>query len=204
MTGGHLTAVLPVIGVHSLYKDTCMLFCQKKMCDYSNGKIYKIWSPNHSLVYYGSTVKTLADRMSVHRATSNSTSSKQIIDAGDADIKLIEDFPCMNKYELLDREAEVMLANWDGCVNEMVPGAVRRAGGLKEYFKENNKKYYEKNVVKINAYQKEYAINNAAKVRAHKTKKHQCACGGRYTNVNKQQHFKTKKHQAFVSTPSPV
>ena len=200
MTGGHLTAVLPVIGVHSLYKDTCMFFYQKKMPDYTQAKIYKVSSPNHSLCYYGSTVKTLAVRMSEHKTPHNGCTSKQIIDAGDADIQLIEEYPCINKHELEDREAEVMQANWDGCVNEMVPGAKRRAGGEKAY----SKKYYEKNAVRIRAQIKEYHKKNADSIRARKNEKCLCECGGKYTHSHKQRHFKSKMHQDHTAAQSPV
>jgi hypothetical protein len=30
------------------------------MPDYQNSKIYKLWSPSKNLIYYGSTVETLA------------------------------------------------------------------------------------------------------------------------------------------------
>ena len=192
--------------------------------DYSQGKVYKIWSPNHDKVYYGSTVRTLATRMSIHRGACNPTTSKQIINAGDADIKLVEDFPCVNKDELQDREAEVMQADWDGCVNEKVPGAVRRAGGMKEYDKEwrkvnavkiseKSKAYYEENAVKLIAYRKEYYEKNATKIKqqtkeyyeknaekikAQKNGKIMCECGGKYRHGDRAKHFKTKKHQDHV------
>jgi len=174
--------------------------------DYSRAKVYKVWSPNCDKVYYGSTVNTLAERMCMHRSTHNATTSKQIIDAGDADIKLVEDFPCMNKYELEDREAEVMRADWDGCVNVMVPGAVRRAGGEKAWGKEyrkvnavkisaRKKKYNEKNAEKIRAQRKEYWKVYAETIGAQKNEQCLCECGGKYTNRNKARHFKTKRHQ---------
>ena len=147
--------------------------------DYSQGKVYKVWSKNHGLCYYGSTVKKLAQRMSEHRGACNTTTSKQIIDAGDADIELVQDFPCMNKHELEDREAEVIQADWGGCVNEVVPGAKRRAGGEK-------------------AYKKEWYEENAVRIRARDSKKYQCECGGKYTHQHKARHFKSKKHQDHV------
>jgi len=200
MTGGQRASVPARFTVHSLYKDTCMLFCQKKMSDYSNGKIYKVWSPNHDKVYYGSTTMTLEQRMVQHRSPSNYATSKQIVDAGDADIEQVEEYPCMNKHELEDREALVMQADWDGCVNGYIPGAVRRAGGKKEYQRE----YYEENGVRIRArqreYQKEYYKNNTEELR----KKHQCECGGKYTHANKARHFRSKRHQAHISSQSPV
>ena len=188
------------------------------MTDYSQGKIYKVWSPNCEKVYYGSTTNSLTARMSQHKHPSNLSTSKHIVDAGGADIKLIETFSCLDKYELEDREAEIMLADWEGCVNEMVPGAIRRAGGEKEY----KKKHYEENAVKISVYQreyneknaeklrvqhKEYREKNAVRIKAYREKiatKINCECGGRYTYANRKQHIMTKMHKAYISTTSPV
>ena len=159
--------------------------------DYSQAKIYKVWSPNHSLCYYGSTVQTLAERMKLHRSASNKATSKQIIDAGDADIALVEDYPCMNKYELEDREASVMQADWDGCVNANVAGAVRRAGGKKEYDKEKGKKYRQANPDKFKEYKK--------KAKEEKEKgKDICFCGGCFTKKTKEEHLKSKEHLDFM------
>jgi len=115
------------------------------MNKYSNGKIYKIVSPNHPKVYYGSTIMTLAQRMTKHRELHFSKymegpgcSSKEIIDAGDAKILEVEAFPCMCKEELEDREAEYILNDLEGCVNEYIPGAMRRAGGRTAYMKAYN------------------------------------------------------------------
>ena len=107
------------------------------MPDYNKAQIYKIVSPNHEKVYYGSTVKTLNDRFSNHKSELR-CSSKEIINAGNADIKHVEWFPCDNKHALEDREAYFILNNWDDCVNKYVPGAIRRAGSRKAY-----KKLYE-------------------------------------------------------------
>lgn len=115
------------------------------MNKYSNGKIYKIVSPNHPKVYYGSTIMRLAQRMTKHRELHFSKymegpgcSSKEIIDAGDAKILEVEAFPCMCKEELEDREAEYILNDFEGCVNQFIPGAMRRAGGKKAYMKAYN------------------------------------------------------------------
>ena len=105
------------------------------MPDYNNSQIYKIVSPNHEKVYYGSTVNTLADRFSRHKSHLR-CSSKEIINAGGADIKHIEWFPCDNKHALEDREAYFILNNRDGCVNMTVPGAKRRAGSKTAYRKQ--------------------------------------------------------------------
>jgi len=142
------------------------------MNKFSNGKIYKIVSPNHAKVYYGSTTLTLKERFDIHKNQRNCTSQK-IIDTGDAEILEIEPFPCTCKEELEDREAEFMENDWEGCVNEKVPGAVRRAGGLEKYMQAKRqtpeykarKRAYEQ-TPEQKAYKKEY--NQTEKCKAMK------------------------------------
>jgi len=43
-------------------------------------------------------------------------------------------------------------------------------------------------------YQKNYYINNKDKI----AEKFSCECGGKYTNINKATHFKTKKHLKYI------
>ena len=74
------------------------------MPNYQNGKIYAIRSPNCEKYYIGSTTQLLCRRMVEHRCLSHKVkSSKQIIDAGEAYIELIENFSCNNKEELRKR-----------------------------------------------------------------------------------------------------
>ena len=134
------------------------------MPDYNKAQIYKIVSPNHEKVYYGSTVKTLNDRFSNHKSELR-CSSKEIINAGNADIKHVEWFPCDNKHALEDREAYFILNNWDDCVNKTVPGAIRRVG-KKAYnqtpkIKAKTKAY--NNTPKAKALKKAYALTPEAK-----------------------------------------
>ena len=140
------------------------------MPDYNKAQIYKIVSPNHEKVYYGSTVKTLAQRFTIHKCTTG-CSSNEIINAGNADIKHIEWFPCDNKHALEDREAYFILNNRDGCVNMMVPGAIRRAGGEK-------------------AYRQTPECKTARK--AYNQTPIQCTCGRWSTKGNIQKHQRTK------------
>tara|TARA_R110000782_G_scaffold166086_1_gene258044 strand:- start:232 stop:825 length:594 start_codon:yes stop_codon:yes gene_type:complete len=156
------------------------------MPDYNKAQIYKITSPNTSKVYYGSTVKTLAQRFAHHKCTTG-CSSREIINAGGADIKHIEWFPCDNKHALEDREAYFILNNWDGCVNRAVPGAVRRAGGAKAYEQSPEKKAYKRAraltpEVKARrqtpeAKAKAKAYYQTPDVQAHRKTPIQCACG---------------------------
>ena len=76
------------------------------MRDYTKGKIYKIVSPNCDKIYIGSTITSLRKRfISGHKCDDRTyTSSKEIIDAGDAYIELIEEYSCNSLKELLWRE----------------------------------------------------------------------------------------------------
>ena len=129
--------------------------------NYQNTKIYKIWSPNTEQVYVGATVQTLSKRMTEHRKpTSTTSSSKIIIDLGDAKIELIEEFPCNNKMESDKKEGEY-IRKLD-CVNKQIAGRT-----LKEYRFDNKEKrndeakvYYINNKVKVDEYKKQYNKNN--------------------------------------------
>jgi len=178
-----------------------------KKTDYSKGKLYRIVSPNHDKVYIGSTVETLEQRFSKHKQKRNCT-AVQIIDAGDARIEEIEAFPCLDKYQLEDREAELQLADWGGCVNKYVAGAMRRAGGLPAYnkayyeahldeLKANHKVYREAHADKIKAKKKVYREANKEKLRAQRSTKCTCSCGATYRRDDKARHLRTKRHQKY-------
>jgi hypothetical protein len=132
------------------------------MPNYNNSKIYKIVSPsNPDLIYYGSTVQKLCDRMSGHRRDGNKTRAKEIINLGDAIILLVENFSCNSKEELLKKEGEYILNN--DCINRCVAGRT-----IKEYREDNKDKinaYIELNKDKIRDKQKQYRELNKDKIR---------------------------------------
>jgi len=76
------------------------------------------------------------------------------------------------------------------CVNKCIPGRTRR---------ESEKAYFQKNKTMIYTKNKKYRDDNKAKIKAHNNKKNKCSCGGSYTNGNKGNHFKTKKHINHVT-----
>ena len=85
-----------------------------------NCKIYKITSLNNpEMIYYGHTCQTLAQRFAGHKSSSNKSTSKKIIEMGDAVILLVEYFPCNSVYEANAREAHFILNNM--CVNKNIP-----------------------------------------------------------------------------------
>jgi hypothetical protein len=77
----------------------------------------------------------------------------------------------------------------------------------KEYYEDNKEKiaeywneYYQDNKEKLNKKMKEYREANKEKIKEQQNEKHDCPCGGRYTNVHKAQHFKTKMHCDFINS----
>ena len=78
----------------------------------------------------------------------------------------------------------------------------------KEHVSEYYKQYYETNKEHKTEYKKEYYIANKEHKsylnkqyyethKEHKNQKHDCECGGKYTQQNKTIHLKTKKHQKY-------
>jgi len=162
------------------------------MVNYSKGKIYMIEPINKTDkgdIYIGSTTKEyLSQRMEYHRrdynnylngyCTSRLTSydlfNKYGID--NCKIILIELVDAKSKDELLQREAFHIRNNQ--CVNKCIPLRTK-----KEYYEDNKeeaKEYYKKN--------KERLLD-----------KIKCECGSDYSLSHKSRHFKTIKHQAFIS-----
>jgi len=149
-----------------------------KMPDYQKAKIYKLWSPSKNLVYYGSTVQTISQRLSKHLYkfkcynnndnNTNYLTSFLILECEDYKIELIEEYPCNNKHQLERKEGEYIKVN--ECVNKRVEGRTQ-----KEYYIDNHDKVREKqnqyninNADKINEQQKQYNKDNADKIKEYK------------------------------------
>jgi hypothetical protein len=113
---------------------------------YHNAKIYTIRSPHTNLFYIGSTIKQLNNRLSQHKNLYNTTTSKIIIDYGNAYIELLENFKCENEKELNKREGELIQLHKNDIVNHRVAGRTKQ---------EYNKNYFQLNKIKINERQKQ-------------------------------------------------
>jgi len=103
------------------------------MPDFQKGKIYKLWSPSENLVYYGSTVETLAQRLSKHKYNHKKykednnkgyCNSYLVLECEDYKIELIEEYPCNNKSQLCKKEGEYQKNN--ECVNQQIAGRTKR------------------------------------------------------------------------------
>jgi len=157
---------------------------------YQRGKIYKIICNVTNKCYVGSTCEpTVAHRLTKHKANYkkylnnnyNYVTSFDILQNNNYEIVLIENYPCNSKDELHARER-----HWIEtleCVNKVIP--TRTRAEYREATKEHIKEYYQQ---------------TKEKVRAKDKIKHNCECGGRYVHSRKAAHFKTIKHQNYLST----
>lgn len=153
------------------------------MPDYQKGKIYKLVSNVTNKIYIGSTTQTLDQRKQGHEKDyrhyintgQNYVSSFNIIEDGNYDIVLLENYPCDNESQLFKREG-----HWQKnmeCVNKNIAGRTVQeyyadnkdtiSKYLKEYcvankdtILENQRKYCAINKETISKYHKEYQENN--------------------------------------------
>jgi len=147
------------------------------MPDYQQSKIYKLWSPSKNLVYYGSTVQSLAQRLTKHKfnyKTYNENNTRYctsilVLECEDYKMELLEEYPCNNRQQLLTKEGEYIKNN--ECVNKVVAGREKKEYSKeyrinnKEKRTEYNKQYNIDNNERVKEYKKEYRINNKEKRR---------------------------------------
>jgi hypothetical protein len=168
------------------------------MADYSEGKIYLVKFRNDpSLVYVGSTKYPLNIRFRLHKKDYDTSLYKFINDNCDGNwndcyIELYENYPCLNRKKLDEREGEITRkfkndSNYN-CINERI------AGRTKEQYYKYHREYNENNKEKISDYHKEWYENNKEKI----NEKFTCSCGAIITKNALSRHLKTKKHLECV------
>lgn len=191
------------------------------MPNYLNSKIYCIRSHQTDKIYIGSTTQALSVRMAGHRKDYKRykngkygyMTSFELLEYKDAYIELIKNVQCLCKEGLLKHEGE-HIRNTPNCVNKVIAGRTPKEyyqdnkDNFKQYrednkdkIKENIKQWKKDNKEQIKRHMKQYRQDNKDKIKQQKTQKHNCPCGGRYTQTNKTQHIKTKKHQDYLLTP---
>ena len=164
---------------------------------YENGRIYRIVCNASGKQYIGSTTQPLSKRLSKHKADfmkwkngkHRYMKSFDIVENGDYEIVLIEDYPCKSKNEL-ERRERYYIETME-CVNRNRPAQTR------EERLEHMKQYYEENKDKINEQMKQYYRENKEKINEKQSQKHDCECGVAYTQSNRARHLKSKKHQEW-------
>ena len=113
----------------------------KKVYTYQEGKIYKIVCDSTNEIYIGSTKCPLNDRLSKHKYDSKrrtDLASSQIIKRNNYHIELIENYPCNNSKELLEREQYWMLKT----VNINIQSATLNKREYDKQHKRENKEHY--------------------------------------------------------------
>lgn len=151
--------------------------------------------------YFGSTTRTLEDRIKQHKLPGNLCTSKQIIDRGDYSYEILETVYFEYLEELLTIEAKYIREN--NCINHMLPISTdeERINKIREY----EKQYYEKNRKKKIEYQELYRRqkremlfkNCEVKIRIYKNPSIDCPCGGKYIKQGQRRHFATDKHKNY-------
>ena len=126
------------------------------MCNYQNGKIYKVKCET-GLIYIGSTIRPLKQRLYDHRKKYNKCKTKTFINPT---IELIENYPCNNRKELETRE-RFYIENDNDCVNAYIPLQTSKEHYQKNHTKlrEKAKEDYQNNKEKILERNKEYSKN---------------------------------------------
>ena len=174
------------------------------MPDYSNSKIYRIFSPSLNLCYIGSTTQTLEARLAKHvidyycyskdNTKYSYYSSFKVIEGGDYQIELIELCKCNNKKELERIEGKYQKEN--ECVNMFIAGRTRA-----EYRNDNrltirakNRAYKQLNKERIKIQNKLY--NEAHKDQIYIQKKNYYNANKDYINERRRQLYKLKQTKA--------
>jgi hypothetical protein len=191
------------------------------MTEYNNGKIYGIYFKEDTLTYIGSTILELNQRMNLHRydAKRKKTNFYNFYnenDRNDFSIKLIENYSCNTKQELLLREAETQKLFPD-TYNSRLPilnEEEKKESKMKtkEYMDIYNKEYRQKNLEQIRKNdlirKKKYIEDpenkkkrNEIQLRSKLKNKYtiHCECGAVVTNLSLWLHKKSKKHVNFIS-----
>ena len=193
------------------------------MSDYQKAKIYKITNDYNNDIYVGSTCDTLVKRFSYHKSDAKKENRKtrplyslmNNIGFERFRIELICDYPCADKYQLIQKEGEY-IRNL-GTLNKIISGRTHKEyindnkDKVRQYEKEyretnseiikiKQKEYFEamKNSEKYKEYKKEYYEQNKEKLKAYSRETNSkpiiCGCGCTIKYGGRLKHEKTKKH----------
>ena len=143
---------------------------------YTNGKIYKLVCNVTGDTYYGSTIQSLKRRLQKHKVDYKRYLQDKcryitvfkILETGDYDIHLVEDYACLCRSQL--EAIERIYIEGYTCINKVIPTRTNKEG-MKEYRKENKEKLYKRAGEKI-----------------------ECKCGSKVRRGDIARHKRTKKH----------
>lgn len=143
------------------------------MVNYSNTKIYKIWSTQGPHIYIGSTTKEyLSQRMDNHRSQykckTAKTTSKLIFEEYGVEncfIELLEAKDCKDKHESSQLEGHYIRTL--DCVNKYIPGRTPKEyrETNKETISKNSKQFYVDNKETILQHHKQYKYTHKESIK---------------------------------------
>ena len=155
--------------------------------NYNNGKIYKIVDNKSDMIYVGSTCKTLEQRIKSHISNYknykagkyHNISSFKILENNNYKIELVKLYPCVNNQELELQEGNI----------------------IKEY---KNEKLNVVNKCIVGQTKAQYRQSNNKHINEKANQKHNCQCGGSFSNKNKSRHEKSKKHCQYINNSKNI
>jgi hypothetical protein len=141
------------------------------MPDYSQGKIYRLTCNVSGLNYYGSTTQPLYKRLYEHKKCyegylkneRNKLTAFKIIEGGNFEIILVEEYPCENRSQLERRERFYIESN--ECVNKNIPTRTSKEYYIlnSEIIRKQKRGYYNSEIIKKQ--KKDYYILNREIIR---------------------------------------
>ena len=178
------------------------------MVNYQEGKIYKIVSYQTDKIYIGSTCKTLlCQRFAGHKNNykkwlknnpkCHKITSFELLQYNDAQIILLENFPCENKNELHAREYQLIQDNLNIVVNHHKNQYINKKlynqlPSVKEYNKQYYKQYSKTD--KYKQFVKKYNhVDIICEICCTKGRRHDFA-----------RHSKTKYHQKYLQLNNSI
>ena len=172
------------------------------------GYVYKICNVDESIVYIGSTQKSLKERWEAHKSDYKRWIEGKVgcsamiyhhfkeFGVDEFSIHLISEHEIKSKDQLRKFEQLVIDKTQNTCNKKKAKATKQDRIDYKKQYREANKeqekRYREANKDKIAERQRQY--------REATNKKHNCDCGGKYITQNLKQHLKTKKHIDWQST----
>ena len=156
---------------------------------FNKGKIYKITDHTNNMIYIGSTIQRLKQRLRGHERDSQhpmiNCASKPIILNNEYTIDLLLDYPCETFEQLRMKEQEFI--NIIPCVNKS------KAYTSKEDKIKNQRDYYNNHKKDILSKKQEYDSKYIS-----------CECGGGYCMSHRARHLKSKKCIDFFNIKNNI
>ena len=141
--------------------------------------IYKIWKEGDENFYIGSTAG-FADRKNCHKSKCNSTTHTR------RNSKIYQHIRANGGWD-----------SWNMDIIEECEDRCREKELIKEMKPSLNTYLY--SIPYDKEYQKNWWEENADRLKEKQKKKYSCECGGKYTYIHRNRHFKSKKHQKYLS-----